>query len=38
MNGLFQNLGMQKASKSVGWNLSDRRNAHEDSPFINPSN
>ena len=38
MNGFFQNLGMQNASKSVGWNLSDGRNAHEDSPFINPSN
>ena len=38
MNGFFQNLGMQNASKSVRWNLSDGRNAHEDSDFINPSN
>ena len=26
---------MQDASKFVGWNLSDGRNAHEDSTFIN---
>ena len=38
MNGFFQNLGMQDASKFVGWILSDGRNAHEDSTFINPSN
>ena len=38
MNGFFQNLGMQNASKSVGWNLSDGRNEQEDSHFINPSN
>ena len=34
----FQNLGMQNASKSVGWNLSDGRNAHKNSTLINPSN
>ena len=38
MNGFFQNLGMQNASKSVGRNLSDGRNAHQDLTFINPSN
>ena len=38
MNGFFQNLGMQNAGKSVGQNLSDGRNAHEDSTFTNPSN
>ena len=40
MDGFFflQNLGMQNASKSVGWNLSDGRNALEDSTSINPSN
>ena len=38
MNVFFQNLGVQDASKFVGWNLSDGRNAHEDSTFINPCN
>ena len=38
MNVFFQNLGIQNASKSVGWNLLNGRNAHEDSTFINPSN
>ena len=35
---LFQNLGTKYVSKSVGWNLSDVRKAHEHSTFINPSN
>ena len=35
---LFQNLWTIYVSKSVGWNLSDGRNAHEHSTFINPSN
>ena len=35
---LFQNLRTKYVSKSVGWNLSDGRNAHEHSTFINPSN
>ena len=35
---LFQNLRMKYVSKSVIWNLSDGRNAHEQSSFINPSN
>ena len=29
---------VQYASKSVEWNLSDGRNSHEHSTFINPSN
>ena len=35
---VFQNFRTKYVSKSVGWNLSDRRNAHEHSTFINPSN
>ena len=35
---LFQNLQTKYVSKSVRWNLSDGRNAHEHSTFINPSN
>ena len=37
---LFQNLRTKykNVSSSVGWNLSDERNAHEHSTFINPSN
>ena len=35
---LFQNLRTKYVSKSVGWNLSDGRNAHRHSTFINPSN
>ena len=37
---LFQNLRTKYkyVSSSVGWNLSDKRNAHEHSTFINPSN
>ena len=37
---LFQNLRTKYkyVSSSVGWNLSDERNAHEHSTFINPSN
>ena len=35
---LFQNLRTKYVSKSVGWNLSDGRNAHKLSTFINPSN
>ena len=35
---LFQNLRTKYISKSFGWNLSDGRNAHEHSAFINPSN
>ena len=35
---LFQNLRTNYVSKFVGWNLSDGRNAHEHSTFINPSN
>ena len=35
---LFQNLRAKYVSKSVGWNLSDGRNAREHSTFINPSN
>ena len=35
---LFQNLRTKYVSKSVGRNLSDGRNAHRHSTFINPSN
>ena len=35
---LFQNLRMKYVSKSVGRNLSDGRNTHEQFTFINPSN
>ena len=35
---IFQNLRTKYVSKSVRWNLSDGRNAHEHSTFINPSN
>ena len=35
---LFQNLRTKHVSKSAGWNLSDGRNAHEHSFFINLSN
>ena len=35
---LFQNLWTKYVSKPVGWNLSDGRNAHEHSTFLNPSN
>ena len=33
----FQNLRTKHVSKSVGSNLSDGRNAHDHSTFINPS-
>ena len=37
---LFQNLRTKYkyVSNSVGWNLLDKRNIHEHSTFINPSN
>ena len=35
---LLQNLRMKYVSNYVGWNLSDERNAHEQSTFINSSN
>ena len=35
---VFQNLWTKYIIKSVGWNLSDGKNAHKHSTFINPSN
>ena len=35
---LYQNLWTKYIIKSVGWNLSDGKNAHKHSTFINPSN
>ena len=35
---LFQDLRTKYVSKSVGWNLSDGRNAHEHLAFFNHSN
>ena len=38
MNGSFTTFTTKYVSKSVGWNLSDGRNAHEHSTFINTPN